>query len=99
MRDFADADLAPIPVAPQWEGDHFPDADWEECQLCGRPVRLDRPHWRIIHDPSCSYMVARSAFDAAPEKAKQAMGTYVVGPHCRKRIDKRFLLRVKVTNG
>ena len=44
----------------------------EECYVCGRPVRVDRPHW-MMH--------------VVDVPADADLGWFPVGPECRRQVD------------
>lgn len=79
---------------PQWDGERTPNAPWDPCILCGRPVRTDRPFHQVglNHD---HLAVAGDAITDEMQNHPWWAGAPTIGPHCRKKLPKRFVWRVK----
>ena len=74
-----------------WQGQWPEGGQYEPCYLCGRPVRVDRPHHRIeVVDGGVRCAVEVSEGDLADAGY---MGTYPVGPKCKAQIPTEFRIR------
>ncbi len=87
-------DYTPLISAP-WTG-HCPDAPYENCILCDRPVRTDRPHYKVEMIGGGVELVADvpEELQAALVETPGYMGCHVIGPYCRRKIPNGFAWKV-----
>ena len=80
-----------------YDGDRYPDREWEPCYLCERPVVVDRAHYRIEAIDSGETLICNLSDDerATIEERDDYHGTHAIGPSCRKKLPQGFAVRVK----
>ena len=79
---------------PQWDGERTPTAPWDPCILCSRPVRTDRPFHEIgLYGDHLA--VAHEVLTDEMQNHPLWSGAFTIGPHCRRKLPKRFVWRVK----
>lgn len=79
----------------KYEGDRVPDAPWDPCVLCDRPIRTDRPYFEIVLVDHGSTLMAIDAVTDEIENADHYHGSHTIGPGCRKKVPAKFYYRVK----
>jgi len=79
---------------PQWDGERTPNAPWDPCILCSRPVRTDRQFYQVALDGD-ERAVAVDVITDEMENHPHWLGSFTIGPHCRRKLPKRFVWPVK----
>ena len=83
-------ETVPLPEVELWQGDYRPKGEWEPCVLCDRPVRIDRAHYRV--ELIGGYAV-RQPSPPGIEHEEHHAGTYAIGPVCRRKLPKGFVMK------